>query len=61
MRIGELKTKSREELLSLLEEKRSRVDEFRFLLHEKKVKNVKEVGQIKNDIARILTLLKNHA
>lgn len=57
MRANELKQKSKEELQSLLEEKLQRVGELKFLLHQKKVKNVKELANAKKDIARILTLL----
>jgi len=58
MKIQELRQKSKEELRSLLQEKRKRLEELNFLLHQKKVKNVKEPAAIKKDIARILTLLK---
>ncbi len=57
MKLTELKTKSPEALRTLLAEKRERADELRFLLRQKKVKNVKEIAAIKKDIARILTLL----
>lgn len=57
MHIAELKQKPAEELRALLADKRARVDELRFLSRQKKVKNVKEFGAIKKDIARILTLL----
>lgn len=58
MKVAELRQKSKEELKGLLQEKRVRVDELSFLLHQKKVKNVKELAGVKKDIARILTLLK---
>ncbi len=58
MKINELRQKSQEELQSTLQEKRIRLDELRFLLHQKKVKNVKEAAGIKKDVARILTLLR---
>lgn len=59
MRANELRQKSKEELKSLLEEKLQRVDELKFLLHQKKVRNVKESANIKKDIARIMTLLRH--
>lgn len=59
MKISELRQKSKEELQGLLHEKRARVDELGFLLHQKKVKNVKERSTSKKDIARIVTLLKD--
>lgn len=57
MKTAELRQKSKEELKPLLEEKLQRVDELKFLLHQKKVKNVKELASVKKDIARILTIL----
>lgn len=58
MKITELRQKSNEELRALLEEKKNRIDELIFLLHQKKAKNVKEMGAVKKEVARILTLLK---
>lgn len=55
MKFTELKEKTNTELVELLKEKSGRVDELRFLLRQKKVKNVKELAAIKKDIARILT------
>ena len=43
-----------------MREKKSRIDELRFLLNENKTKNVKEISAIKKDIARIMTMLNNH-
>lgn len=57
MGVSELNQKSKEELKELLDEKRRRVDELKFLLDQKKVKNVKEMAGVKRDIARIMTLL----
>ena len=57
MKILELRQKSKEDLKALLQGKRSRIDELKFLLQQKKVKNVKETAGIKKDIARILTVL----
>ena len=56
MKISELRQKTPDDLTEVLRERQARLDELRFLLHQKKVKNVKEVGAIKKDIARILTL-----
>ena len=58
MKITELRKKSKEELRELLEERKTRLNELKFSLAQKKAKNVKEPAQIKKDIARILTLLK---
>ena len=59
MRIPELRQKSKEELEESLLEKRSRIDELRFLLRQKKIKNVKEMQGVKKDVARILTVMRN--
>ncbi len=59
MKISELRQKPKEELRALLHEKQARVDVLHFLLHQKKVKNVKEKSAAKKDIARIMTLLRN--
>lgn len=58
MKPSELKQKSKSELQKLLQDSRERLRQLRFDLAAGKVKNVREVRQIKKDIARILTLLK---
>lgn len=45
------------ELDELLGEKRTRIEELLFLLSQKKMKNVKELREVKKDVARILTAL----
>lgn len=60
MKMNELIQKSKEELTSLLQEKKRRAGEVIFLLHSKKVKNVKELSHIKKDIARIMTKLQSY-
>ena len=57
MKIRELRQKSKEELAKLLLEKRNRTLSLGFDLAGGRVKNVKEMREIKKDIARILTLL----
>ncbi len=57
MKASELRKKSREELNKTLQELRSRLRQLRFKLASNKVKNVREISQIKKNIARILTLL----
>lgn len=52
--------KTMTELDELLGEKRARVEELLFLLSQKKMKNVKELREVKKDVARILTALQNH-
>lgn len=57
MKTQELRQKSDVDLKELLKEKRGRLEELRFLLSQGKVKQGHEIGEIKKDIARILTLL----
>jgi len=58
MKTGELRQKSKEELQRFLQEKREKLRILRFDLASGKVKNVREIREIKKDIARIITLLK---
>lgn len=58
MKIRELREKSKEDLRSLLQEKREEAARLRFLVRQKKMKNVREIANVKKDVARILTLLK---
>jgi len=57
MKAKELRSKTKEELQQLLREKRERLQRLRFDLASGRVKNVKEVREVKKDIARILTIL----
>ena len=57
MKIKEFRQKSKTDLQKLLQENREKARQFRFNLAAGKVKNVREIRQIKNDIAKILTLL----
>jgi large subunit ribosomal protein L29 len=57
MKFSELKQKSKEELLKILEEKRGKLRALRFDLSLGKLKNVKEISKTKKEIARILTCL----
>lgn len=57
MKIRELRTQQKDQLQKMLREKRSRADDLRFGLRQKKIKNVKEYSGVKKDIARILTLI----
>lgn len=61
MKIRELRQKSDKELNQTLISLRDKLRELRFNLTGGKVKNIKEIHQTKKDIARILTLLKEHA
>lgn len=57
MKAKELRQKSQNELQKLLRDKQERQRQLRFDLSSGKVKNVREIRQIKKDIARILTVL----
>jgi len=58
MKLTELKQKSKQELQRILEDDRKKLGQLRFDLSAGKVKNVKEVHNIKKEIARILSLIK---
>ena len=57
MKSNELKKLSDKELMKLLDEKQKAVRQFRFDITGSKVKNLKEGGNTKKDVARILTEL----
>jgi len=59
MKAAELRQKSKEELQKILQEKKERLRVLRFDLDAGKVKNVREIRELKKDIARILTILKS--
>ncbi|MFZ3073612.1 MAG: 50S ribosomal protein L29 [Minisyncoccales bacterium] len=58
MKTSELRQKNKQELAVMLDEKLAKLAELRFDLSAGKVKNLKEVRQIKLDVARIKTLQK---
>jgi large subunit ribosomal protein L29 len=57
-KIREFLRMSKGELQRVLMEKRDKLRQLRFDLAAGKVKNVREIREIKKDIARILTLLR---
>lgn len=57
MKYKELEHKTETEAKQLLEEKRARLSQLRFELASGKVKNVREIRNIKKDIARLNTFL----
>ncbi len=59
MKLIELRKKSKGELQKILEDNRDKLRQLRFSLSAGKVKNVKEIRNLKKEIARIMTLLKN--
>jgi len=60
MKIKEIKQKSDKELKEFLIRLRNNLRELRFNLSGGKVKNINEIHQTKRDIARVLTVLKQH-
>ena len=58
MKAVELQEKTREELVSLLQQKEARLVKVRFGVAMKQHKDYKEISRIKKDIARIKTQLK---
>lgn len=61
MKIKEIKQKQAKELNDMLLEKKGILRQLRFDLASGKVKNIKEMREIKKDIARILTVINEHA
>jgi ribosomal protein L29 len=59
MDIKELLTKTPAELSKLLAESQERLRELRFKDSNKQLKNVRSIRELKQSIARILTLLNN--
>jgi len=51
----DLQKKNEKELSGILQELRKKLRDLRFGASGSKVRNVKEVGQVRKDIARILT------
>jgi large subunit ribosomal protein L29 len=58
MKAQKLRKKSKTDLEKLLQERREHSRVLRFDLASGKLKNVREIGATKKDIARILTILK---
>ncbi|MCD6178222.1 50S ribosomal protein L29 [bacterium] len=57
MKASQLRRKSKSELQKMLREWREKLRELRFNLASGKVKNIREIREVKKDIARILTIL----
>lgn len=58
MKAADIRQKTQEELRRNVKEIRERLRSLRFDLASGKVKNVREIRQIRKDVARILTVLK---
>ncbi len=58
MKPQEIRKKSKKDCLKLLREKKKRLSEVKFLGASTKSKNTKEARDLRRDIARIKTILK---
>lgn len=58
MKIQELKSKTKEELLKILAESKNKIKDLRFAMVANKLKNFQEIKETKKTIARILTILE---
>jgi large subunit ribosomal protein L29 len=58
MKIVEMRKKSKKELNGMLQELKVKLRSLRFDLASGKVKNVREIREVRKDIARILTIIK---
>lgn len=58
MNAPELKTKSRQELDELLRDARGELRDLRFHVHRGEEKQVRRLRTLRQDIARLLTILK---
>lgn len=56
--VTELQQKSEEDVQSLLRDKRALLRSLRFQAHEKQLKQVHQVAEVRKDIARLLTVLR---
>lgn len=61
MEIKELKTKSEAELQQLLAQYREKLRELRFKDSNRQLKNIREIRQTRETVARILTVLNSKA
>lgn len=57
MEMKEIAKKNKKDLVALLKEKRDSLRNFRFSVSGSSVRNIKEGGLLRKDIARILTQL----
>jgi len=61
MKIKELREKTENELKNLLKEDREKLRQMKFSLAANQLKNSREIGKTKKEIARIMTLLCKNA
>ena len=58
MRVQEIRKKTEDDLMKLIGEMRGQVRDFRFKIANRELKNHQQLKQVKKNIARILTVLK---
>ena len=58
MKIKELRQKPEKELRELLDEDRHKLGQLKFALASKKLKNHRQIRELRKEIARIITILK---
>jgi large subunit ribosomal protein L29 len=58
MKTAELRKKDRKELEKTVLDLRKKLSDLRFNFSSNKLKNVKEISNLKKEVARILTILK---
>ncbi len=58
MKAQDLRKKDKRELVKSAQEIRKKLSDLRFKFSSNKLKNVKEISNLKKEIARILTILK---
>lgn len=58
MKIKELRQKTAKELRELLTEDQHKLGQLKFDLAAKKLKNVRQIRELRKEIARIITILK---
>lgn len=61
MKYQELKSKSADEVAKMLTERRLALKNFRFNISGSKAKNIREGRNIRKDVARLLTFLRNNS
>ena len=60
MKPQELRKKDKKELEKIVLELEKKLSDLRFKFSSGKLKNVKEINNLKKDIARVLTIIKEH-
>jgi large subunit ribosomal protein L29 len=58
MKVLELRKKDKKELEKMVQDSRKKLSELRFKFSSNKLKNVKEISNLRKEVARILTILK---